>query len=198
MYANCWKDRVRYRAHRATAQAGSDSVNYNPFARIRSRESADVENQLHRTQSEQHPPAGDSKPPADQGLAAAPQAEEEKPTTDSTATGIAGRTTDENTTPAALQEEELTLEDRKKLALKRSIAPGVQIIRILGCNWFNLLLPFIPAGFVVFYTRLSPRIIFCINFVAIVPSSAILGYATQEAAVRVGDRLGALINMTFG
>lgn len=45
-------DSIRYKAHRVASHVGNDSVNYNPFARQKSRSSSDVENQIHRTRSD--------------------------------------------------------------------------------------------------------------------------------------------------
>jgi len=45
-------DSIRRQAHRAASQQGDGNINYNPFARTRSREStADAENPVHRTRS---------------------------------------------------------------------------------------------------------------------------------------------------
>ncbi|KAF2829456.1 vacuolar calcium ion transporter-like protein /H(+) exchanger [Ophiobolus disseminans] len=45
-------DTIRRQAHRAASQQGDGNVNYNPFARTRSRDStADIENPVHRTRS---------------------------------------------------------------------------------------------------------------------------------------------------
>ncbi|KAF2472136.1 uncharacterized protein BDR25DRAFT_284625 [Lindgomyces ingoldianus] len=71
-------------------------------------------------------------------------------------------------------------------------------LRIIFINWINILLPLIPAGFAVNYTHQNAVIVFCINFVAIIPSAFALGFATEELSMRVGEKMGALLNMTFG
>lgn len=60
------------------------------------------------------------------------------------------------------------------------------------------LLPFIPAGFVVNYISTNATVIFCVNFVAIFPSATILSAALKDLNIRMGQRLGALVNQTFG
>lgn len=65
-------------------------------------------------------------------------------------------------------------------------------------SWTSTLLPFIPAGFVANYAKLSPSAIFALNFLAIFPLASIVGLATDEVMLRVGDNLGVLIYMTFG
>ena len=42
---------------------------------------------------------------------------------------------------------------------------------LLFNSWLHLLFLFIPAGFVVSYGHVNPIVIFCINFIAIVPST---------------------------
>lgn len=65
-------------------------------------------------------------------------------------------------------------------------------------SWINVLLVFVPAGIAVHYAHLSPVAAFVVNFVAIIPLAAMLSYATEEIALRVGETLGGLLNATFG
>ena len=44
----------------------------------------------------------------------------------------------------------------------------------------------------------SSTVIFVCSFFAIVPLAALLGFATEELALRVGDAFGGLLNATFG
>jgi len=37
-----------------------------------------------------------------------------------------------------------------------------------------------------------------VNFIAIIPLAALLSYATEEIALRIGETLGGLMNATFG
>ena len=48
------------------------------------------------------------------------------------------------------------------------------------------------------YAHITPVGIFVINFIAIIPLAALLSYATEEIALRVGETLGGLLNATFG
>ncbi|KAH7405696.1 hypothetical protein DE146DRAFT_420800 [Phaeosphaeria sp. MPI-PUGE-AT-0046c] len=76
---------------------------------------------------------------------------------------------------------------------------GSHVRAILRYNYAaTFLLPFIPAGFVVNYHSSSATIIFCVNFVAIFPSATILSAALNDLNIRLGQRLGALLNQTFG
>ncbi|KAL4889936.1 Sodium/calcium exchanger protein-domain-containing protein [Aspergillus ambiguus] len=65
-------------------------------------------------------------------------------------------------------------------------------------SWVNILLVFVPVGIAVEAAGLSPAIIFAMNAVAIIPLAGLLSHATECVASRLGDNLGALINVTFG
>ncbi|KAJ6023811.1 Sodium/calcium exchanger membrane region [Penicillium herquei] len=65
-------------------------------------------------------------------------------------------------------------------------------------SWVNVLLVFVPAGIAVKAAGLSPDIVFAMNAVAIIPLAGLLSHATESVASRLGDTIGALINVTFG
>ncbi|KAI7908073.1 calcium/proton exchanger [Cokeromyces recurvatus] len=44
----------------------------------------------------------------------------------------------------------------------------------------------------------SPTVVFTLNFIAIIPLARLLGFATEEIALRSGSTIGALLNATFG
>ncbi|KAL2270820.1 hypothetical protein VTJ83DRAFT_191 [Remersonia thermophila] len=70
---------------------------------------------------------------------------------------------------------------------------------VLFSSKLNLLLVFVPAGIAVGqFHHLSPGLIFGLNAVAIVPLAGLLSFATESVAHRLGDSLGALLNVTFG
>lgn len=71
--------------------------------------------------------------------------------------------------------------------------------QILFHSWINLLLVFVPAGIAVkLVPNMSPGVIFGLNAVAIIPLAGLLSYATETVAHRMGDAVGALLNITFG
>ncbi|PVH92446.1 Calcium/proton exchanger [Periconia macrospinosa] len=96
--------------------------------------------------------------------------------------------------------EKLTPEERKKRAHKRKIPFGQQINSALIAPWkLNWLLVFVPIGFALYFTKTGgPWAIFFTNFFAIIPLAAMLSYATEELALRVGETLGGLLNASFG
>ena len=73
-----------------------------------------------------------------------------------------------------------------------------QIRATLFNSWINLLLVFVPVGIAVHYANITPVGDFVINFIAIIPLAAMLSYATEEIALRVGETFGGLLNATFG
>ena len=65
-------------------------------------------------------------------------------------------------------------------------------------SWINILILAAPAGIALHYTNQNPWAVFVVNFIAIIPLAAMLSYATEEIAIRVGETLGGLLNATFG
>ncbi|THC96063.1 hypothetical protein EYZ11_004436 [Aspergillus tanneri] len=65
-------------------------------------------------------------------------------------------------------------------------------------SWVNTLLVFVPVGIAVKSAGLNPDLIFAMNAIAIIPLAGLLSHATECVANRLGDTVGALINVTFG
>lgn len=230
-------------------------MNYNPFARTRSREYAYDEENLTRTRSEaDHVPAiqeqrgiesreaakefgapqhhatdpASTTPYMTNGASQFPESSNKAETdmtpetngvardgSDSTAVGsqegvtkrgkfkklLRGKHEHDNAddeTLANQTSEDLSVEERKRKALKRKIPVGQQIRFVLFGAWINVLLIFVPVGFAVNYAHLKPVPVFIINFIAIIPLAAMLSNATEELAIRVGETMGGLLNATFG
>jgi hypothetical protein len=71
--------------------------------------------------------------------------------------------------------------------------------RILTYSYLNLLLVFVPIGIAVeVVPGMSPGVKFAMNALAIVPLAGLLSYATESVAHKMGDSIGALLNVTFG
>ncbi|KAJ3562053.1 hypothetical protein NPX13_g8710 [Xylaria arbuscula] len=71
--------------------------------------------------------------------------------------------------------------------------------KILFHSWINLGLIFVPVGIIVAnIPNSNPGATFGINAVAIIPLAALLSYATESVARKLGDTIGALLNVTFG
>ncbi|ORY63667.1 Sodium/calcium exchanger protein-domain-containing protein [Leucosporidium creatinivorum] len=65
-------------------------------------------------------------------------------------------------------------------------------------SWLNVLLIAVPIAWAMDFSHQGPTTIFVTSFIAIVPLAALLGFATEELALRVGDAFGGLLNATFG
>ncbi|GAA5888111.1 hypothetical protein JCM5296_005436 [Sporobolomyces johnsonii] len=65
-------------------------------------------------------------------------------------------------------------------------------------SWLNLLLVFVPVAWAMDFSGQTATLTFVFSFLAIVPLAALLGFATEELALRVGDAFGGLLNATFG
>ncbi|ORX58775.1 calcium/proton exchanger [Hesseltinella vesiculosa] len=63
---------------------------------------------------------------------------------------------------------------------------------------FNVLLVFVPLAILASLSNASAPWVFSLNFLAIIPLAKLLGFATEEIALRCGSTLSALLNATFG
>ncbi|KAK5988164.1 Vacuolar calcium ion transporter [Cladobotryum mycophilum] len=79
------------------------------------------------------------------------------------------------------------------------IALILEILReTLSCSWFNLLLIFVPIGYVSYLRDFRPTLTFLFNALAIVPLSTLLTEATERIASDAGDTIGAILNISLG
>jgi Ca2+:H+ antiporter len=75
---------------------------------------------------------------------------------------------------------------------------GVHTRDALFHSWVNILLIFVPIGIASEVAHLNPAIVFAMNSIAIIPLAGLLSHATESVATRLGDTLGALLNVSFG
>lgn len=101
--------------------------------------------------------------------------------------------------PAAL---DATESEVKAPVLTRFLRDAKMIIR---SSWINWLLITVPVGIILGAVNdwggvhvVDPSVIFAINAVAIVPLASLLAFATESVACKMGDTIGALMNITFG
>ncbi|ETN42881.1 calcium/proton exchanger [Cyphellophora europaea CBS 101466] len=76
---------------------------------------------------------------------------------------------------------------------------------IIGSSWINWLLLTVPVGILLGALNdwadlhvVDPSVVFAVNAVAIVPLASLLAFATESVASKMGDTIGALMNVTFG
>lgn len=87
----------------------------------------------------------------------------------------------------------------KNVQPKEPFTVGNQIQRTLLNSWINILLIAAPVGIILgALPNMNPIAIFVVNFIAIIPLAALLGFATEEIALRTGETLGGLLNASFG
>ena len=119
-----------------------------------------------------------------------------------TTTHLGTRPSEERTHDAKLvssSSEDATF-DVTEIGLKHvqsTITLTSQARLLLFNSWLHLLFLFIPAGFAVNYCRVNPIVVFCINFVAIIPSAMDIALAVDEISLRVGEILEGIISITF-
>ncbi|KNE66787.1 calcium/proton exchanger [Allomyces macrogynus ATCC 38327] len=65
-------------------------------------------------------------------------------------------------------------------------------------SWLNVLLVFIILGVISDLLEWGAIPTFILNFLAIVPLASLLGFATEEIALRTNETIGGLLNATFG
>lgn len=86
---------------------------------------------------------------------------------------------------------------------------GTRIVRdvkrIIFSSWINWLLLVVPVGLILgalvdwgHSDIVDPTVVFALNAVAIIPLASLLSFATESVAIRMGDTVGALLNVTFG
>jgi Ca2+:H+ antiporter len=86
-----------------------------------------------------------------------------------------------------------------KISRKRKpFTLGNQLKATIFNSWINVLILAAPVGIALHFVDSNPVAIFVVNFIAIIPLAALLSYATEEIAIRVGETLGGLLNATFG
>lgn len=69
---------------------------------------------------------------------------------------------------------------------------------ILFGSWWNVLLVFIPLSFIAHNLNWDAAYRFSFSFFAIMPLAKLLGEATDQLAIELGETLGALLNASFG
>ncbi|GKT45777.1 vacuolar calcium ion transporter [Colletotrichum spaethianum] len=102
-------------------------------------------------------------------------------------------------------EEEREKPKKQKSGLIRHVEPKTpftfanQLQRTLLSSYINVLILAAPVGIAISYVSSVNKIaVFVVNFIAIIPLAAMLGFATEEIALRTGETLGGLLNATFG
>ncbi|KAN0122844.1 hypothetical protein V8E51_001170 [Hyaloscypha variabilis] len=72
-----------------------------------------------------------------------------------------------------------------------------QVRAVVLSSWLNVLLLFVPAGFIVAYLHVKLVVILLVNFIAIIPLSGMLGLRMDQLMLQIGDGLTILVWITF-
>jgi Ca2+:H+ antiporter len=89
---------------------------------------------------------------------------------------------------------ELEKPKRKNVAMRFYITAR----SIILSSYINILLVVVPVAITVKAANLKPGVVFALNAIAIIPLAGLLSHATESVAKRMGDTVGALMNVTFG
>ncbi|KAI0839307.1 calcium/proton exchanger [Hypoxylon sp. FL0890] len=90
-------------------------------------------------------------------------------------------------------------EDGSKKKPNVIVETYLEFKKVLLHSWINIFLVCVPVGIAV--ANLPNRnagAAFGVNAVAIIPLAALLSHATESVARKMGDTIGALLNVTFG
>ena len=63
----------------------------------------------------------------------------------------------------------------------------LSLLRIIKASWFNVLLIFIPLGFVAHFLKFNDTAIFLLNFFAIIPLAKLFEIVIEDISRRTGQ-----------
>jgi len=93
-------------------------------------------------------------------------------------------------------EEELEM-GKAKTIVQEVKEPSTGLKALLFTK-MNIMLIFVPLGFLAHFLHWSDSLAFFINCLSMLPLAALMGIATEELACHTGQTIGGLLNATFG
>ena len=99
--------------------------------------------------------------------------------------------------PTQQKTDNISIYSEKQSKGPKKISTRDGLMVIVKSSWVNVLLVFVPIGIASHFVW-SPTITFIMNFLAIIPLAKLLGFATEDIALRTGEIIGGLLNATFG
>ena len=69
---------------------------------------------------------------------------------------------------------------------RKAISTRAGLMTIVKSSWLNVMLVFVPLGIASHFVW-PPTVTFVLNFLAIVPLAKLLGFATEDIALRTGE-----------
>ena len=183
-------DRIRSLAHGNSTHSASTSSRQPPLP-LTNQDTNPDSHAIRRNGSSKLPPFASSDLPGFAG-----------PSSRSTTNSVAHNTPPDHPEPAPppqvdseghIIEQEAT-QEKKNIFMRFWLT----LKSILFASYVNVLLVFVPIGIAAKAAHLSAGIIFGMNAIAIIPLAGLLSHATESVAKRMGDTVGALMNVTFG
>ncbi|OBZ86771.1 Vacuolar calcium ion transporter [Choanephora cucurbitarum] len=103
-----------------------------------------------------------------------------------------------SSTPIAQTQPSVSnLSQQQQQKKTKQISTKDGLMTIIKSSWLNVMLVFVPIGIASHFVW-PPTVTFIMNFLAIVPLAKLLGFATEDIALRTGEVIGGLLNATFG
>jgi Ca2+:H+ antiporter len=118
-----------------------------------------------------------------------------------TANSVADKTSSDHPPPAPPPQadgEGTVVESEKPQRKNVAMRFYITARSIVLSSYINILLVVVPVGIASKAANLKPGIVFGLNAIAIIPLAGLLSHATESVAKRMGDTIGALMNVTFG
>jgi Ca2+:H+ antiporter len=78
------------------------------------------------------------------------------------------------------------------------VSTAAQIRHTFTSSWLNVLLIAAPVSWWLAWSHVSPRWLFVVAALSLVPAAGLIGAATDQLAERAGPTLGGFLNATFG
>lgn len=86
--------------------------------------------------------------------------------------------------------KDILFKNNKKLASDERLTWPVAGMNVIKASWLNVMVVFIPVSWALHFSGASETLVFVFSFLAIVPLASLLGFGTEQVALRVGDSLG--------
>jgi len=93
-------------------------------------------------------------------------------------------------------QDDAAIPEKPKKPVVKQVFDNLKIIFLR--SWLNVLLIFVPAGFIVFFAGIDKNVVFALNAVAVIPLAGLLTFATESIAHRTTPTIAALMNVSFG
>ncbi|KAJ2262904.1 hypothetical protein GGI01_001177 [Coemansia sp. RSA 376] len=99
-------------------------------------------------------------------------------------------------------DDDTTGSDDQQAGGRRDQSQNITVLASLKnaalASWLNVLLVFVPLGYLAHYLKWPVVAVFVLNYLAIIPLSALMGFATEEVCIRLGPTWGGVVNAAFG